>query len=41
MLEGARFFRPDIWQHLLHDVVDVRLPALDELDLRPLLAELS
>ena len=39
--EGEHFFRRDIWQHLLHDVVDVHLPALDDLDLRPLLAELS
>jgi hypothetical protein len=39
--EGQHFFRYDIWQHLLHDVVDVHLPALDELDLTPLLAELT
>ena len=30
--EGRFFFRRDIWQHLLHDVVDVHLPQLDELD---------
>ena len=24
--EGEHFFRYDIWQHLLHDVVDVHLP---------------
>jgi hypothetical protein len=39
--EGAHFFRYDIWQHLLHDVVDVHLPTLDDLDLTPLLAELN
>ncbi len=39
--EGQHFFRYDIWQHLLHDVVDVHLPALDELDLTPLLTELT
>ena len=39
--EGEHFFRYDIWQHLLHDVVDVHLPALDDLDLTPLLAELA
>ena len=30
--EGRFFFRRDIWQHLLHDVVDVHLPSLDERD---------
>ena len=30
--EGRFFFRHDIWQHLLHDVVDVHLPSLDERD---------
>ncbi len=35
--EGRHFFRYDFWQHLLHDAVDVQLPALDELDLSPLL----
>jgi hypothetical protein len=39
--EGAHFFRYDIWQHLLHDVVDVHLPALDDLDLTPLLSGLD
>ena len=39
--EGEHFFRRDIWQHLLHDVVDVHLPALDDLDLTPLLTELT
>ena len=39
--EGEHFFRYDIWQHLLHDVVDVHLPALDAIDLTPLLAELT
>jgi hypothetical protein len=39
--EGRHFFRHDIWRSLQHDVVDVHLPALDHLDLRPLLDELS
>ena len=39
--EGRHFFRYDFWQHLLHDAVDVHLPALDEIDLTPLLHELS
>ena len=38
--EGQYFFRHDIWQHLLLDVVDVQLPQLDDLDLSPLLDEL-
>jgi hypothetical protein len=38
--EGEYFFRRDIWQHLLLDVVDVHLPTLDTLDLSPLLDEL-
>jgi hypothetical protein len=38
--EGRHFFRYDFWQHLLHDAVDVHLPALDTLDLTPLLREL-
>jgi hypothetical protein len=38
--EGQHFFRHDFWQHLLHDAVDVHLPALDEVDLTPLLTEL-
>jgi hypothetical protein len=36
--EGRHFFRYEFWQHLLHDAVDVQLPALDELDVTPLLA---
>jgi hypothetical protein len=36
--EGRHFFRNDFWQHLLHDAVDVQLPALDDLDLTPLLS---
>jgi hypothetical protein len=36
--EGRHFFRYDFWQHLLHDAVDVQLPALDEVDLSPLLS---
>ncbi|MGA1073526.1 MAG: hypothetical protein ACO307_00165 [Ilumatobacteraceae bacterium] len=36
--EGRHFFRYEFWQHLLHDAVDVQLPALDSLDLGPLLA---
>jgi hypothetical protein len=39
--EGEHFFRRDIWQHLQQEVVDVHLPALDKLDLRPLLDELG
>jgi hypothetical protein len=39
--EGRHFFRYDFWQHLLHDAVDVHLPSLDEVDLRPLLDELT
>ena len=39
--EGQFFFRHDIWRHLLHDVVDVHLPSLDTLDLRPLVDELG
>jgi hypothetical protein len=38
--EGRHFFRHDIWRHLLHDVVDVHLPSLDDLDLRPLVDDL-
>ena len=36
--EGRHFFRYDFWQHLMHDAVDVQLPAIDEVDLTPLLA---
>jgi hypothetical protein len=39
--EGRHFFRHDFWQHLLHDAVDVHLPHVDEVDLRPLLDELD
>jgi hypothetical protein len=39
--EGRHFFRHDIWRTLQHDVVDVHLPMLDQLDLRPLLEELN
>jgi hypothetical protein len=39
--EGQHFFRYEFWQHLLHDAVDVQLPALDDLDLSPLLDELE
>ncbi len=39
--EGRHFFRHDIWRTLQHDVVDVHLPMLDQLDLRPLLDELG
>ena len=38
--EGRHFFRYEFWQHLLHDAVDVQLPALDDLDLTPLLRTL-
>lgn len=36
--EGRHFFRYEFWQHLLHDAVDVQLPALDDVDLSSLLA---
>ncbi len=39
--EGRFFFRHDIWQHLLIDVVDRHLPALDEFDFGDLVAELG
>ena len=39
--EGRHFFRYEFWQHLLHDAVDVQLPALDALDLSPLVAALG
>ena len=39
--EGRHFFRFEFWQHLLHDAVDVHLPALDRLDLSPLVAALD
>jgi hypothetical protein len=38
--EGRHFFRHDIWRHLLHDAVDVHLPSLDTLNLRPLVDDL-
>ncbi len=38
--EGRHFFRYEFWQQLLHDAVDVQLPALDELDLTPLVRAL-
>jgi hypothetical protein len=36
--EGQHFFRYEFWQHLMHDAVDVQLPALDQVDLSSLLA---
>lgn len=39
--EGRHFFRYEFWQQLLHDAVDVQLPALDSLDLTPLLRDLG
>lgn len=39
--EGRHFFRHDIWRHLQHDVVDIHLPMLDDVDLTPLLDELE
>ena len=39
--QGRHFFRHDFWQHLLHDAVDVHLPALDALDLTPLVRALD
>lgn len=38
--EGRHFFRYEFWQQLLHDAVDVQLPALEELDLTPLVRDL-
>lgn len=38
--EGRHFFRYDFWQHLLHDTVDVQLPALEDVDVTPLLRSL-
>ncbi len=38
--EGRHFFRFEFWQQLLHDAVDVQLPALDSLDLTPLVRDL-
>ena len=39
--EGRHFFRYEFWQQLLHDAVDIHLPALDDLDLQPLVDLLS
>lgn len=39
--EGRHFFRYEFWQQLLFDAVDVHLPALDTLDLTPLVADLN
>lgn len=39
--EGRFFFRHDIWQHLLIDVVDRHLPVLDDLDFGELVTELG
>lgn len=39
--EGRHFFRYLFWQQLLHDAVDVHLPALDVLDLTPLVRTLG
>ncbi|TDT15392.1 hypothetical protein BDK89_0962 [Ilumatobacter fluminis] len=39
--EGRHFFRYEFWQHLMHDAVDVQLPAIDDLDLTPLLGILD
>ena len=39
--EGRFFFRHDIWQQLLHDVVDRHLPSLDGFDFSELLRELQ
>ena len=39
--EGQHFFRDVFWQHLLHDTVDMHLPALDDLDLTPLVRALG
>ena len=37
---GERFFRADLWPRLVKEAVNVYLPALDHLDLRPLADEL-
>jgi hypothetical protein len=39
--EGRHFFRFEFWQHLLHDAVDVHLPAVDDVDLTPLVRDLA
>jgi hypothetical protein len=39
--EGRHFFRHDFWRLLQHDVVDIHLPMLDELDFTVLLDELA
>lgn len=39
--EGRHFFRRAFWQKLLFDAVDVHLPALDQLDLTPLVRALN
>lgn len=39
--EGRHFFRHTFWQKLLYDAVDVHLPALDDLDLTPLVGALG
>jgi hypothetical protein len=39
--EGRFFFRHDIWQQLLHDVVDRHLPSLDSYNFSELLRELQ
>jgi hypothetical protein len=39
--EGRAFFRHDIWQHLLIDVVDRHLPTLDQFDFDDLARDLG
>ena len=35
--EGDRFFRDDLWRRLQHEAVSLYLPAVDRLDLQPIL----
>jgi hypothetical protein len=39
--EGRHFFRDAFWRKLLHEAVDVHLPALDDVDLSPLVRALG
>ena len=34
---GDRFFRDDLWKRLQKEAVSIYLPAVDDLDLRPLI----
>jgi hypothetical protein len=39
--EGRHFFRDAFWRKLLHEAVNVHLPAIDEVDLNPLVRALG